>query len=188
MFLGLNIVSVGLILFTVVKARPWLQPVDRNFLLVSSLVILIALFGLYRGFAKLGIEYAYLSLLFPAVIFYYARRIYAIRYAWATAIDYANTLNLEAMMDFAGKCRGEYRSELAALMVGAEVYRSVAEDALKRGSDVKPVHILAMQNYAHMLLYGEAKGMMGEGEWFAKKAHDLSKKMLGGPAGEATMH
>ncbi|TDI62202.1 MAG: hypothetical protein E2O91_02260 [Alphaproteobacteria bacterium] len=188
MFLGLNILSVGLILGVVIKAGPWLQTVDRNFLLVSALVILVTLFGLYRGFDKLDNDYAFLTLLFPAVIFYYARRIYAIRYSWATAIDYAATLGLEGAMEFAGKCRSEYGKELAALMIAAEVYRTVAEDCLKRGAEVRPVHILAMQNYAHMLLYGEAKGVMGEGEWFAKKAHELSKKLLAGPVGEATMH
>ena len=187
-FLGLNILSVGLILTTVIKAEPWLQPADRNFLLVSALVIIVALFGLFRGFDKLGIEYAYLCFLFPAVIFYYARRIYAIRYAWATAMDYAKTLGLEAMMDFAGKCRSDYGNELGALMIAAEFYRTVAEDALKRGAEVRPIHILAMQNYAHMLLYGEAKGVMGEGEWFAKKAHELSKDLLSAPGEEATVH
>lgn len=188
LFLAITIADVAMILVVVVRAGPWLTRHDRNFLLTTTLVILLALYGVFRGFDKLDFVYAYVFLAMPAMVYYYARRIYAIRYAWALAIDYSETLSLEGSMDFAEQCRRKYRKDFAALMVSAEVYKTIAEDGLRRGAEVKAIHIVAMQKYAHMLLYGEAKGLMGEGEWFAKKAHELSKKLLAQPSEEATLH
>ena len=189
-FLGLNLINIALILFLIVRGNPWTTREDRVFLLSSVLVILLALYGTYRGFGKLDINYAQVFFLFPAIAVYFARRFYAFRYAWRLAVDYSDTLGPEGAVEFAELCRTRYRKYLAALSVGAEVYKTVAEEALKKDAEIKPIHIVAMQKYAHMLLYGEAKGLMGEGEWFAKKAHQLSMQMLNREEveAEATIH
>lgn len=189
-YLGLNLINIFLLLFIVVRGQPWTTKVDRGFLLSSALVILLALYGTYRGFGRLDILYSQLFFLLPASAIYFAVRFHAYHYAWLLAMDHASTLGPEAKMDFAETCRTKYRKKLAALPAAAEIYKTVAKEALEKGADIKPYHIKAMQKYAHMLLYGEAKGLMNEGEWFAKKAQQFSIQMLvrGEVEAEATMH
>ena len=192
-FLGLNFFNILILLFVVAKGRPWTTDVDRGFLLSSALVILLALYGTYRGFGRMDMLYAQLFFLMPAVAVYFAIRFFAYRYALLLALDYAGTMAPEAKMEFAETCRTKYRKKLAALPAAAAIYKSVAKEALKKGAEIKPFHVKAMQKYAHMLLYGEAKGLINEGEWFAKKAQQFSVQLLvrsevDAEINEATVH
>jgi len=189
-FLGLNLAGLFLIFYQVFRGRPWTTKHERGFLLSSALVIMLALYGSYRTFGKLDLIFYQNFFLLPAIALYFSRRFFAYHYARLLALDYASTLGPEGKMDFAEMCRTKYRRKIAALPIAAELYKMVGEEAMEKGTEIKPYHIIAMQKYAHMLLYGEAKGLINEGEWFARKAHQLSVQLLIREEAEAqaTMH
>ena len=187
-FLALNLAACGAVLAVIIRGHGVLQKGDTSFLLASNLFLILALYGLYRSFGQIDAWMIYGYSALPALLFFLGLKVYAFRYAWQQAIAIADTLEIDNMFDFAEQCRTKFRGEIAALAVAAEVFRTVAEDALKRGSRLRPVHIIAMHKYSHMLLYGEAKGNMGEGEWFAKKADELSKLLLKAEKGPGTIH
>ena len=187
-FLAVNAFNLTLVLFLIARGEAFLPRFERNLLLATVVILVMALYGLYQGFDKTGIFMLHLFQVIPAVIFYAARRIYAFRYAWRAAIEYAATLGDEDQLLYADYCRTTYRRRLAALQVAADIYKAIAEEGLIQGMILKPIHIAAMQKYAHMLLYGEAKGLMGEGEWYARKAHELSLSLLEESKIPATVH
>lgn len=187
-FLAVNAVVLTAALVQVGHGVGVLKRDDSNLLLASVVVALIALYGAFRAFSGLGMVFAHAFTLVPAGLLYLARRLVAFRFAVREALLYADRLGAEARLEFASACRTAFRKELGALTAAAVVFREIAEDALEPGAFVTPVHIKAMQNYAHMLLYGEAKGVRGEGEWYARKAKQLAKAMLRGPGKRQTVH
>jgi len=189
-FLSLNLASLLLIFIQVFRGRPWTTKHERSFLLSSALVIMLALYGSYRTFGKLDLIFYQNFFLLPAISLYFTQRFFVFHYNWLLALDYASSLGPEGKLDFADMCRTKYRKQIAALPVAAELYKMVGKEAMEKGTEIKPYHIIAMQKYAHMLLYGEAKGLINEGEWFARKAHQFSVQLLirEEAEAEATMH
>lgn len=187
-FLAINAVVLVAALVQVGQGMAVLKRSDSNLLLASVVVTLIALYGAFRTFSGLGAPFAHAFTLVPAGLLYLARRLTAFRFAVREALLYADRLGPEARLEFASACRTAFRKELGALPAAAVIFREIAEHGLEPGAFVTPLHIKAMQNYAHMLLYGEARGVRGEGEWYARKAKQMARKMLRGPGKRQTIH
>jgi len=171
-FLGLNFLNIALILVVVILGQRLIPRSDQNFILLAGLFVVLGLYGFYRGFDKAAIYLVEIFQVFPALVFYFALRLYRIHYGIKKAADFANTLIPEERLHYADLIRSKFKKHPGALEAAARIYKEVADQVLEGYQDVLPFHIVAMQKYGNMLLYDEARGRPGEAEWYAKKAHE----------------
>jgi len=177
-FLGLNALNVILILAVIVLGKPFVPRPQQSLGLVSTLLLTLALYGFFRGFQNIPPYVLQIFEFFPGLLFYYAYRTLQVFHTFRTALDYANGLVPDDQLDFAEAARTDYKKTPGALLTAATIYKTIAEDGLLRAPAVKPYHIIAMQRLGQMMIFNEAQGVSGEGEWYAKKANELSKKLL----------
>lgn len=178
LFLGLNFLNIALILFTVILGKPWVPRFEQNFILVTTLVITLGLYGIFRGFGKIETWFLQIFEFFPAIVFFYSMKLYRSHFAYKKALAMARGLILEEKIEFADNARTEFKKYPGALAAAAKIYKTVAEQGLYEAQEVLPIHIIAMQKYGQMIIFNEARGNQGEGEWFSKKANELSKALL----------
>lgn len=177
-FLGLNFLNIALILATVILGKPYVPRFEQNLTLVATLFITLALYGIFRGYGKIEAYFLQIFEFFPALVLFYSLKLYRGHYAYKKAIALIQDLILEEQIEFADTARTEFKKFPGALEAAAKIYKDIAEEGLLRAPAVNPVHILAMQKYGQMLIFNEARGHSGEGEWYSKKADELSKKLL----------
>ena len=186
--LGVNAFILSAVLWTVVAGRPWLKKSDSSIVLGAVVVMLIALYGGFHEFGRYGPWVNFALVGAAAGLLYAARRLWAFRFARKSALAFAATLATDQRLEFADACRTFHRRRIGALSVAADIFRDVAEEALRPNAFIRPAHVRAVQNYSHMLLFGEAKGTRGEGEWFAKQAQKLGRKLLESQEPDRTLH
>lgn len=177
-FLGINLLNVSLILLTIALGQKVVPRFEQNFILISCLFLILGLYGFYRGFDKAEVYILQIGEVFPALVLLFSLRLYRTHYAVKKALEIAGGLIPEEKIGFADQARTTYKKYPGALHAAAEIYKEVAEEGLARYDRVLPIHIVAMQKYGHMLIYDEARGRSGEGEWYAKRAHELSLALL----------
>jgi len=176
------------VIANVVAGRAWLKKSDTSFVLGAVVLMLIALYGAFHEFGRYEawVDFAFLAA--AGGLLYAARRLWAFRFARAAALAFAAGLTTDQRLEFADACRTFHRRKIAALSVAGDIFREIAEEALRPNAFVRPAHVRAAQNYSHMLLFGEAKGTKGEGEWFAKQAQKLGRKVLEAQGPRRTLH
>lgn len=178
LFLGLNFLNITLILITVILGKPYVPRFEQNFILVTTLILTLGLYGIFRGFGKIDHYFLQIFEFFPATVFFYSIKLYRGHFAYKKALAMTQKLILEERVEFADNARTEFKKYPGALAAAAKIYKTVAEEGLYEAPEVLPIHIIAMQKYGQMVIFNEASGNQGEGEWFAKKANELSKALL----------
>ncbi len=177
-FLGLNFLNVALILFTVILGKPYVPRFEQNLILVTTLLITLGLYGIFRGFGKIEPYFLQIFEFFPATVFFYALKLYRAHFAFGKAIAMTKGFILEEKIEFADTARTKFKKYPGALEAAAKIYKTVAEEGLYEAREVLPIPIVAMQKYGQMVIFNEAHGAQGEGEFFSKKANELSKALL----------
>lgn len=178
LFLGLNFLNIALILFTVILGKPYVPRFEQNLILVATLGITLGLYGIFRGFGQIETYFLQIFEFFPALVFFYSLKLYRSHFGYKKALAMAQGLILEEKIEFADNARTTFKKYPGALAAAAKIYKAVAEEGLYEANEVLPIHIVAMQKYGQMVIFNEARGNQGEGEWFSKKANELSKTLL----------